>query len=84
MCIQFARFWSTRKLKSHVATLVHAYYAAFHNNTRFFPYNRLCLSAIQDMLFMSVVVALFYSVPVGLHRICSAEYPRYSEWDGPI
>ena len=31
-----------------------------------------------------VVVALFYSVPVGFHRICSAEYPRYSEWDGPI
>ena len=35
-------------------------------------------------IFQTVVVALFYSVPVGLHRICSAEYPRYSEWDGPI
>ena len=30
------------------------------------------------------MVALFYSVPVGLHRICPAGYSKYSEWDGPI
>ena len=33
---------------------------------------------------MVVVVALFYSVPLGLHRICPAGYSMYLEWDGPI
>ena len=34
----------------------------------------------------AVLVALFYSVPGGLYRICPAGYSRYmySEWDGPI
>ena len=28
--------------------------------------------------------APFYSIPVGLHRLCPARYSRYSEWDGAI
>ena len=31
-----------------------------------------------------VVEAPFYSIPVGLHRLCPARYSRCSEWDGAI
>ena len=37
---------------------------------------RRCVPHLSNKEGRSVVVALFYSVPVGLHRVCQAGNPR--------
>ena len=45
---------------------------------------RRCVPKPSNKEGRSVVGAPFYSIPVGLDRLCPARYSRYSEWDGAI